>query len=143
MKAAFGVLILAFASTAAAAPPRVEPGLWLIRTVVTNDGVTEPAEEEKVCATADEVRDLERYFMPTPGNLPGRCTASRERAKPDALAFRMRCSAKDLSVDMRATITFPSAERYLLDARSDARQRGKASVAFTKAEARRIGPCPQ
>ena len=143
MKAAYVLLILAVGGTAAAATPRVEPGLWLIRTVITNDGVAEPVEEERVCATADEVRDLERYFMPSPGNIPGRCTSSRERGKPDELAFRMRCSAKDMSVDMRATITFPSADHYLLDARSDAKQRGKAVVAITKAEARRIGPCPQ
>lgn len=142
LKAVLAVLVTSFAAAAIAAPPRVAPGLWHIRTLITNNGVPEPVLEEDVCATAEEVKDLATYFALSQGNIPGRCTSSREPSRPDALALRLRCSGKDLSVDMRATVTFPSHERYLVEARSDAKQRGKAVVAITKAEARRIGPCP-
>lgn len=133
--------MVAAAASAAGAPPRVEPGLWHIRTAITNNGVPEPVIEEDVCATPEDVKDLANYFALSPGDS-GLCTSTQEPAKPGALAFRLRCKGKDLSVDLRVTVTFPSPVRYLVDARSDARQHGKSVVAITKAEARRIGPCP-
>lgn len=142
MKAVLVVFLTAFAATAVA-EPRVAPGLWRIRTVITNNGVPEPVIEEDVCATKEEVADLSTYFaLAPPDGLAARCTSSQEPAKAATLTFRLRCTGKDLSVDLRATVTFPSAERYVVNARSDARERGRAVVAITRAEARRVGPCP-
>jgi hypothetical protein len=144
MKAAIVVLLASFATAAVAATPRVEPGLWRIKTLITNNGVPEPVIDEEVCATAEEVKDLSTYFaLAPPEGLPARCASSQEPAKAaGTLAFRMRCKGKDVSIDLRATVSFPSHQRYLVEARSDARDHGKAVVAITKAEARHVGPCP-
>ena len=144
MKAPLFLLVLAAASaTASAAPPSVEPGLWRIRTVITNNGVPEPTVDEKLCVSANEVRDLDAYFSLEPAGIPGKCTSSRVPAPADKMGFRMVCSAPDMSVDLRATITFESPRSYRVDARSDAKENGKSVVAITRAEARRVGPCPK
>ena len=145
MKARTLFLLFLFAGgDGLAAKPRLEPGFWHLKTVITNNGVPEPVDEEKLCVTPEELADLDVYFAMSSEGIPGKCTSSRvPTGAENTLGFRMRCAGPGFTTDMRATITIESPRSYRLDGRADARQGGKPIVAITKAQARLLGPCPQ
>jgi hypothetical protein len=137
-------LFLFAAGGVLAATPRLEPGLWHLKTVITNNGVAEPVEEEKLCVTPEELADLDVYFAISSEGLPGKCTSSRvPTTAGNTMGFRLRCAGPGFTTDLRATVTIESPRSYRLDGRADARQGGKPIVAITRAQARRLGPCPE
>ena len=113
MKAVFAVAAIWVGLTAvpSMAADGIQPGLWKITTVASNDGMRMPPQTNARCLTAEQANDLADTFSPRFGGMNTTCQRTQYAKSEQKLTWRLECRGQ-FNMDSAAEFTFFSPIRY-------------------------------
>ena len=125
------------ASTAAAAPPPMAPGLWEVTMSMEMAGMPRgmPPTKAQHCYRPSEVKDLRKTLPPTQEN----CKLSDWKQLGNTVNWTMNCSG-EAAMRLTGTMTY-SGDRYTGVNQMTANRGGRTVNMTQKIDARRIGDC--
>ncbi len=124
----------------ALAEREMEPGNWHITTHVTTNGKPEPVQVQDECLR-DELKDLAAYFAPSLEGVQAKCARTPQKAPPDSIAYKMRCTGQGFTMDAESEVKVLGPKRFIANMKMDTKASKERAVVIAKAEGNHTGPC--
>ncbi len=116
------------------------PGLWKITTRPEADGVAAPAQEKTRCLRPEDVRDLEKTFVPEFGAQGSSCRRIDLTWTGQKLAWHIQCTGP-LTMDVAGAYEFDTPQHYTGFITTQASMGGREMRSRTTLEGERLGEC--
>ena len=111
MRVVFAVAVVCAGLATAMAADGIQPGLWKITTVLSNNGMQMPPRTNSRCLTVEQAADLADTFTPRFGGMNTTCQRTQYEKSEQKLTWRLECRGQ-LNIDTAAEFNFVSPIRY-------------------------------